>query len=131
MQKCTAWKNIYMYGVKNEMYWMMKNAGGVMDFHTGVRTYNSMEAGSAGVTVYSLPTEYTMADLTEWGVKVCTDCEDTDGGEGKDGKDGDGKDGTDGDGEKPEDKDAGTEGTEGGAAALMAAATAIAAMLAF
>ena len=125
---CTAWKNIYMYGAKNEMYWMMKEAGPI-EFSTGVRVYSNLDKTSAGVTVYSLPTEYTMADLTDWDVKPCTDCDDKDGG---DGKDGDGKDGTDGDGEKPKDKDAdGTEGTEGAATALMAAATALAAMLAF
>lgn len=131
LQSCGAWKNIYTYGVKNEMYWEMKEAG-AMDMYTGVRSYADANRNGPGVTVFSDPTSYTMADLADWDVKVWVD-PNPDNGSG-DGGAGEGGDGTgEGGAETKPTTEAGTGdvGTCGGAAALLSAATAIAAMMAF
>lgn len=131
LQACGAWKNIYTYGEKNEMYWGMKN-GGAMDMYTGARIYTNANSDGPGVDVSSNPTSYTMADLADWGVKVWED-PNADNGSG-DGGAGQGGDGTGDDGaETKPTTEAGTGdvGTCGGAAALLSAATAIAAMMAF
>jgi len=130
LQSCGAWKNIYTYGVKNEMYWEMKEAG-AMDMYTGVRSYADANRNGPGVTVFSDPTSYTMADLADWDVKVWVD-PNPDNGSGDGGAEGGDGAGEGGAETKPT-TEAGTGdvGTCGGAAALLSAATAIAAMMAF
>lgn len=134
IQACGAYKNIYTYGVKNEAYWQMKEAGS-MDMLTGVRLYRDENTNPAGVDVYVLATPYALQSADLWDVKPWVDPnppsnggDNTNGG-GQNGAGGDGGDGT----KAATDGTAGTGdvGTCGGAAALLSAATAIAAMMAF